>query len=207
MGTTRRGSRKRQLVGCHYPSTCRWRNVMAMKYRTALLLVLSAALGACAGNVPRAISEEPGTPISVTQARSGMDSLSGQSVRWGGKIAAVENHPTETWVEIMQLPLNHYGRPLEGDTSEGRFIARIEGFLDPHVYTKDRLITVAGTLEKTFQRPIGEYPYTYPLMHAVVYYLWSPAADMPPHYYDPYWYDPWYPWGYRPYYYYPRPYR
>ena len=197
-----------QLVGCHYPYTCRWRNVIVMKFHTAMLITLTAALSACASNVPRAISEQPGTSISVAQARSGMDRLSGQSVRWGGKIAGVENHATETWIEIVQQPLNRFGRPMEGDSSDGRFIARIEGFLDPHVYTKDRLITVAGTLEKILQRPIGEYPYSYPLMHAVVYYLWSPTADMPSHYiYDPYWYDPWYPWGYRPYLYYPRYYR
>lgn len=175
-----------------------------MNFRTALVIFLSALLGACASNVPRAISEQPSAEVSVTQARNDMDRLSGQSVRWGGKIAGVENLATETWVEIVQLPLNHFGRPVEGDTSEGRFIARIAGFLDPHVYTKERLITVAGTLEKTVQRPIGEFPYTYPLMQASVYYLWSPAADVPAYYYDPYWYDPWYPWGYRPYLYHPR---
>lgn len=179
-----------------------------MKLPTFILISLSAVLCACASDVPRAITEQPDTRISVSQARGGMAQLSGQSVRWGGKIAGVENHSTETWIEIVQQPLNHFGRPLEGDASEGRFIARIEGFLDPQVYSKDRLITVAGTLEKTIQRPIGEYPYTYPLMHAVSYYLWSPNADLPAHYYyDPYWYDPWYPWGYRPYPYYPRYYR
>ena len=177
MGTTPQASRQMQLVACLYPFACRWRNVMAMKFRALMPMILSVALSACASNVPRAISQEPGTPISVAQARGGIENLSGQSVRWGGKIAGVENHKTETWVEIVQLPLNHFGRPVEGDSSDGRFIARIEGFLDPQVYTKDRLITVAGTLEKITQRPIGEYSYTYPLMHAVVYYLWSPTAD------------------------------
>ena len=179
-----------------------------MKLRTTLLVLLTTALGACAGNVPRAISEQPSGHISVAEARKDMDHISGQDVRWGGKIAGVENHATETWVEVVQEPLNHFGRPIESDSSEGRFIARIDGFLDPRVYTKNRLITVAGTLEKTVQRPIGEYQYTYPLMHAVVYYMWSPNTDLPSHYfYDPYWYDPWYPWGYRPYLYFPHPYR
>ena len=131
-----------------------------MKLPAFILISLSAVLCACASSIPRAITEQPDTRISLTQARGGMAQLSGQSVRWGGKIAGVENHSTETWIEIVQQPLNHFGRPLEGDASEGRFIARIEGFLDPQVYSKDRLITVAGTLEKTIQRPIGEYPYT-----------------------------------------------
>jgi outer membrane lipoprotein len=180
-----------------------------MKIRAFMPLIFIAMLSACASGIPRPISEPPPVKTSVAEARTDIERLRGTQVRWGGKIAGVENHPTETWIDIVELPLSRYGRPQETDRSGGRFIARIEGFLDPHVYTSGRQITVAGTLEKTLSRAIGDYPYTYPVVKTEVHHLWSPLEDMPPrYYYDPYWYDPWYPWGYPPYpYYHPRFYR
>lgn len=180
-----------------------------MKCANVILLISLSLLTACASDLPREISEQPAVKLGVNDARDNIDRMRGTKVRWGGSIASVENHAAETWMEIVELPLNRYGRPIETDRSGGRFIARIDGFLDPHVYTSGRQITVAGTLEKTVAHAIGDYPYTFPLIKADAYHLWPPEAAVPPYYYDPYWYDPWYPWGYPPPYpyYHPRWYR
>ena len=175
-----------------------------MKYPALMLLLFSALLVACAGNVPRAISEKPATPLSVPEARRAEAGLSGAAIRWGGTIARIENRQTETWIEIVDRPLDRYGRPLETDRSGGRFLVRVQEFLDPQVYATGRQVTVAGTLEKNLQRNIGDHPYTYPLVKAGAVYLWPPLKEWSPYYYDPFWHDPWHPWGYLPY---PYPYR
>jgi outer membrane lipoprotein len=182
-----------------------------MTLRITYAVLLAAALSGCASDIPRPIRHAPATQLDVATARRGVEQLRGTPVRWGGTIASVENRATETWVEVVEQPLDSSGRPKETDQSGGRFIASIDGFVDPHVYSNGRQVTVAGTLEKTVTRKIGEFPYDYPVVKAETHYLWATLQELSPaYYYGPYWYDPWYPWGYPPYpYYYYRhyPYR
>lgn len=166
-----------------------------------LLLVLPLTLAACASDTPRAIREAPPENIRPDQALKDAERLRGAEVRWGGTIAAVENRKEETWLEIVEHPLTGGGRPRDTDRSGGRFLARVSGFLDPAIYARDRLITVAGQLEDPQSRRIGEYPYRYPVVKAGAAKLWPREAETAPTYYSPYWVDPWYPWGY------PYPYR
>src|SRR5581483_12094141 len=138
------------------------------------------------------------------------DSYSGRHVRWGGTIAGVENGKAETRVEVVARELDRDGRPQPTNRSSGRFIARVEGFLDPAAYRKGREVTVAGTVDGSTTRKIGEYNYRYPVVKADTIYLWEPRVEpqryRDPYYYDPFW-GPWGPWGpfgpFRPYPYYP----
>jgi outer membrane lipoprotein len=171
---------------------------------TASILTLLALAG-CASEVPPPISEPPAVEITLAQALAEPDALKGREVRWGGAIARVENRKEETWIEIVERPLASDGAPGYQDSSAGRFIAKVAGFLDPAVYAPDRLMTVAGTLDGVTTRSIGEFPYRYPLLKVSAYYLWPrPPRGVDHYYYPPYWYDPWYPWRY-PYPYAPPP--
>lgn len=173
--------------------------------RPILSLLLVALLSACASNIPRAIREAPANDIRPAQALAEPGGLRGAAVRWGGAVASVQNRPDETWIEVVERPLYSDGEPRRTDVSGGRFLARVAGFVDPAVYAKKRLVTVAGTLEEPVTRTIGEYPYRYPVVRATALYLWpkEPEDGYYYPYYSPYWYDPWYPWGYP----YPYPYR
>ena len=69
-------------------------------------------------------------------------------------------------------------------------------FLDPKVYAANRKVTVTGTVLRTEIRPVGKFPYTYPVVQATAWYLWpedtAPACSGYPY---PGWYYPWYgPW-------------
>jgi outer membrane lipoprotein len=131
------------------------------------------------------------------------DKLVGTPVRWGGTIAQVDNKQNETWIELVQKDLRNSGQPLASDHSEGRFVARVAGFLDPAIYSKGREMTVAGTLDQPLPGRIGEFGYLFPVVKANTVYLWEKEPDVV--YYDPmpYWYyDPWYPYRF-PYHYYP----
>lgn len=163
-----------------------------MRWSSIPLLLL---LCACATNIPDAIREPPPNNPTVEEVRHNMESYIGQRVRWGGTIAGVENGKTETRLEVVARDLDGNGRPRATDRSPGRFLARVEGFLDPAVYSNGREVTVVGTLAAPETRRIGEYTYRYPVVKADMVHLWEPREE-PRQYRDPYYYDPfWRPWG------------
>jgi outer membrane lipoprotein len=168
-------------------------------------LLLSLALAGCASDIPRPIREAPAEIIPLTQALQNPEQYRAAAVRWGGAIATVENRRDATWIEVVERPLGADGQPRDTDRSAGRFLARVDGFLDPTIFAPKRQVTVAGSLDGNSTRTIGEHLYTYPVVHVENIHLWPLLARVPPYYYHPpyYWYGPWYPWGY-PYYY---PYR
>jgi len=167
-------------------------------FRSILLLTVPVAaslLSGCTSHIPEQIRTAPIENPGVDQVRNQANSYIGDTVRWGGSIVAVENKAESTWVEIVATPLNHYGMPAAADeSSSGRFIARIDGFLDPEVYHDDRRITVYGPIENRIVRTIDDYPYTYPLVKADSHYLW------PVHYYASNYYYGGHRYYYRPYY-------
>jgi outer membrane lipoprotein len=165
---------------------------MSVLRPSRLLLVSSILLAGCASDIPPEISSKPENSPTVSMARGGMESFVGSSVRWGGLIATVENHETTTRVEIVARDLNKSGRPLDSDFSPGRFIAVLDGFVDPAVYSLKREITVYGVLEEAVDQLIGEYTYNYPVVTASNHVLWKPISRQDPNMYPPYWYDPWY---------------
>ena len=172
--------------------------------RRLSLLFFGLLLSGCATSPPDAISVTPAVDLSLTQVRTDVAGYVNQRVRWGGTIVAVQNRSSDTQIEIVARTLDDYGRPRVSGESLGRFIARVDGFLDPAVYARDREITVAGTIEGKLTRAVGDYPYDYVVVHADARKLWEPRLSRPyyrdPFYdpfYDPFWpgrYGPWYPW-------------
>jgi outer membrane lipoprotein len=163
-------------------------------------------LSGCAGPAISPVANEPPGNPPLAAVRAAPEQYTGEYVRWGGTIARVENRESETWIEIVSRELKQDGRPMDKDYSEGRFLARFDGFHDPVIYKADRKLTVIGTIEGTATRDIGEYSYTYPIVHVQSHRLWMVSAEALP--YDSLWspyrpypyyfYDPWYPF-YRPY--------
>ncbi|MCG5500752.1 Slp family lipoprotein [Ectothiorhodospira lacustris] len=167
-------------------------------------------LAGCASRPPAVIADVPEAIPALMVVRADPDAWLGREVRWGGVIAGVENRQDHTVVEVVSRPLDGRGRPRQVDVSEGRFLAHVQGFLDPLVYVEGREFTVTGRVEGVVHRPIGEYRYAFPLILTTGTHLWSPRPEPtrdPYHHYPPPFhsplYDPWYPF-YHPYY---RPWR
>lgn len=159
-----------------------------------LVLVTSWLLAGCASSVPEAIRSFPPGGPAVAEVKHDAARFVGTRVRWGGTIALVENRRTETLMEVVDHPVDRQGRPIVDRPSQGRFLARFQGFFDPAIYKRDRLLTVVGTVQDEVTRPIGDYAYSFPLVDVESYSLWEP-----PRYQTPcWWYDyPWSPyWGY-----------
>ena len=149
------------------------------------------------------IREAPASSPGLGTVRESPESFRSREVRWGGEILEIVNREDFTELTILARPLSKNGEPSETDSSPGRFIARIAGFIDPEEYPTGRRITVRGTLANADTRKVGEYSYVHPVVSATDWYLWPELERRQPDrypwwYYDPWWYSPWY---HYPYYY------
>ncbi len=161
----------------------------------AYTLACALLLYGCASNIPEQIKQATTSNVTPLEARQQAQTFTGQNVRWGGEIITIENKPDHTQIVVLSRPLDKDGEPQGTQKHHGRFIAQVQGFVEPSLYAAGREITVVGTYTQTVDRMIGEYPYRYPLVMVEHLHLWPVPVDPGPDYwYDP-WYDPWYPWG------------
>lgn len=137
-------------------------------------------LGGCAG-IPAAVDLSLSDPQpGLGQVQSAPEQHRGQVVRWGGIIISVENSKDSSLVEVVARSLQSSSRPDEDGMSPGRFLIVTSGFLDPEIFKPGQSITVAGALDGTQIRKVGEYEYHYPVIRAQGYHLWAPRPERTP---------------------------
>lgn len=160
------------------------------RVRLLVVGIASASLMAGCAMAPKPLQGQfaPLDPQAATAAAAG------SAVRWGGTIAEVEPRRDRTCFQIVGHSLTSLARPRDDDHSIGRFIACRTGFYDPEVFAPGREVTVAGRIEGTEMRRIGEYEYRQPVVAADVVYLWPQRPDVEI-VHDPFLrpYGPWYP--------------
>jgi outer membrane lipoprotein len=167
--------------------------------KTLVIVALIALCSACAQPVS-SISLAVVDDVSLAQVRASNDAYQGSMVRWGGVVAEVENKADTTWVFLVEYELRDDAKPNADSASDGRFVARFNGFVDPVVYKVGRPLTVVGRIDGSLQRAIGEFEYRFPIVAVLDSQLWAEAVKIRPYYPPP-------PWWYRDYYYHPFPYR
>ncbi|MGM0671173.1 MAG: Slp family lipoprotein, partial [Pseudomonadota bacterium] len=128
-------------------------------------------LAGCAG-VPASLAPLPAAAPDREQVLADPDAVKGETVVWGGVIAAVKNTSGGTRLEVVARDLDRQGRPQEADRSPGRFRAVSSGFLDPQIYAEGREVTVRGVIQGTEEGTIGDYDYTFVTLQADAVYLW-----------------------------------
>ena len=173
-------------------------NLMVMRLMVTGFIIIG--LSSCASYIPSEIRGDVDNTPDVAQAHKQPDQFLSQQVRWGGKILNIENRKNTSKLTIVAFPLNSYGRPINTDKSPGRFIAIIDKFLEPELYSRDREVTVIGNLQKSETLKVGEFPYSHPVVQVDNHYLWTVKQATPPNYMNHWWHDSWY----NPYY--PHPY-
>lgn len=176
-------------------------------FNLVIALLPIGLVSGCATNVPSGVSKAPAELVSVRQVQANAQAHEGRLVRWGGDIIKVENDTHSTDVEILGRTLERGGKPESGGIVDGRFVARIQGFLDPVEYAAGLRMTVSGLLSGLETHKVGEYNYPYPLVKVQAYHLWpkeKPRVYYPAHYYPWPYYGPWgwYPYRRYPYWWY-----
>ncbi len=159
------------------------------------LILLGNLLAGCS-TTQEVIKAVPGSP-SIQQAQH--NSLLGVTVRWGGEVVQVSNFQDHTLVEVISRKLDSSSRPKRSDHSNGRFLARINQFIDPENLKPGREITLRGALVEWQAQLIGNHLYRYPLIATEEYKIW-PQRPVYPDYdrYRYYWYDPFWDYPYPP---------
>jgi outer membrane lipoprotein len=103
----------------------------------------------------------------------------GVVVIWGGQVIDTLNEEGLTLIKVLQIPLDYAEMPEDEEGSQGRFIARVDGYADPEVYRKGRMLTLAGKIAGKKIEPLGSMEYVYPLVDVKEIHLWK-------QYYGPY---------------------
>ncbi|MEW6334813.1 MAG: Slp family lipoprotein, partial [Thermodesulfobacteriota bacterium] len=102
------------------------------------------------------------------------EKFEGEFVLFGGRVVEIRNDPPFSSMIVVQFPLDGSYKPNVNQPSQGRFLVRSESFLDPAVYSAGSLVTVAGTIAGKDIRPVGEYPYVYPVINSTRIWKWEP---------------------------------
>ena len=138
--------------------------------------------------ISQQIRKEAMAPVNFKILVQETDKYLGNTVILGGYILEIQNLADRSSIKVLQVPLGSGENPKSRDDSKGRFIISHKGFLDPEVYSKDRKVTVAGTIVGTVVEKIDQFAQTYLKIESREIYLWPKEEE-----YDwPYYYDPWY---------------
>ncbi len=161
----------------------------------SMLGLLSVTGLGCRHTISAPIRQEAAPPIPFNQLRANPEAFMGRTVILGGDILETRNTEEQTFLEVLQKPLDRLETPKRTDQTAGRFMARCQGYLDPAVYAKDRQVTIAGRVLGRHTGQVGEAEYVYPLISCLEFHLWSRSTS----FYDTR--DPWYyPWYWHPFY-------
>lgn len=161
------------MYSTQLPAATRMAQVVTGLRRLFLIAVSSAVLAGCASQLPQSIRGD-GTPVtSYEQVRADSEATIGQTVRWGGVIAEVRNGENSSEIEVVGFKLRSFGRPEANDDTYGRFRVVVDGFIDPEVYARGRMVTVLGTYQGLVEGQIGEFNYQFPLVQSSGVELWQ----------------------------------
>lgn len=167
----------------------------------SVFFVTSLLVGQLSGcsNIPEKIRSAPVNDIQLNQVQSQEEPPSNQEVRWGGEVVSIENNNNASIIQMVQYPLNHYGKPITNKPSEGRFLAQTTEFIDPVVYKQGTLLTFIGILTGKAVRKIDQKELNMPILDVSNIYHWQnyQTIQQDP-FYDPFFYNGFYP--YRGYY-------
>ena len=143
-----------------------------------IFFFLLAALAACAP-MSQDIRRQADESAPFSEIQKNPDRFSGMVVIWGGVIIETTNLKESTAIKVMQTALDLQRRPTDLDRSQGRFIIRVDRFLDPDIFRKGREITMGGPVAGDEVHPIGEIQYTYPVVQATEVKIWEKRVDIP----------------------------
>jgi outer membrane lipoprotein len=161
-------------------------------FLAAVVCALMLVVNACTPVISPQLRDQADRDLTYAALASRPDDFKGKIVVLGGTIAQAVPKPQGTEIEVVQKQVSSSGEPYLTDKSEGRYLVVVDRFLDPAIYRSGRDITVAGEVQGSMLRRLGEIDYRYPVIAAAELYLWKRPAS-PPSYPYPY------PFGY-PYY-------
>jgi len=148
--------------------------------RLFILIILAVFLTACTQAIPQESLKMADPQLTFQMLIKDPEQYQGRNILTGGQILGTSTREGETWVEVLQKPLDWQHKPKDTDESFGRFLIRFEGFADPAIYTAGKKITVLGEVQGKKVQPLKEMEYTYPMLLPREHHLWKPEGTSGP---------------------------
>jgi len=196
-----------------------------MKNKSSLLILALLVLSGCMHVISENARNTVTPDLTFSDVKNNPQAHLGETLLLGGLILGITIDENGSTLEILRYDLDRFGEPYSVAADAGRFLAHTDRFLDPAIFGRGRLVTLAGTVKGTETHPLepSEYvkiDYVYPTFRMTEIYLWDtpfrygiyPYSDIyTPYYigpekrprlnlYDPgYYYYPYTPYWLRPY--------
>lgn len=139
----------------------------------ALLFVLSCLLLSACSSIPENLESDSATLVTDYQIWRHTDPSKKFDVRLGGMVIKVDNQKETTRLEVVNIPLDKSGRPRLDQKPQGRFVAYLDGFIDPVNVAPKTFVTFLGKTQNNEPGKIGEYEYEYPVMKVNQLRVWQ----------------------------------
>jgi len=144
--------------------------------RLFTLILLAVFLTACTQAIPQESLKKADPNLTFQMLIKNPERYQGKNILAGGQILGTSTREGETWVEVLQKPLDWQHKPKDTDESFGRFLIRFEGFADPAIYTAGKKITVLGEVRGKKVQPLKDMDYAYPVLAPRDHHLWRPES-------------------------------
>ncbi|MGE5809540.1 MAG: Slp family lipoprotein [Nitrospirota bacterium] len=141
--------------------------------RCVVLSAVTLLLQCCTYAISPEMSARADKTISFEMIQADPDTFKGKLVILGGTIAQTSNTRQGTVIEVVQRPLDYWGKPKRTDRTGGRFLVLSSRYLDSMIFAPGREITVAAEVEGTRSKALGEADYSYPVVAARELKLWE----------------------------------
>jgi outer membrane lipoprotein len=167
------------------------------KVRFMLTVTVFTLLTGCSHVISRETLSKMDPAVTFAELLHTSEAYEHKMVLLGGIIVDAMNKKNGTLLEIYRTEIDGQGKPVNVDTSGGRFLALYNGFLEVEIYRKGRMVTIAGLVKGKRTGKVGEVEYQYPYIVIKEIHLWTEEEPVKEY---PHSWRPWYRYPYYPFY-------
>lgn len=150
-----------------------------MKLKNLIWCVVLGILtvGGCASSpmeIPEILQKQIDPTLTFSEVIQHPESYKGRMLVLGGEVLSAKRLAEGTRLEVLQLPLDDYQRPIVTRTdSQGRFLAVEKAFLDPAMFPPNTLVTIVGEVTERVSGKLDEMDYQFPAVVIRHLYVWK----------------------------------
>ena len=161
--------------------------------KTVFLMSIALFFQGCSYAISPDLSNRADKTIPFESLERDPEPYKGKLIILGGIITQTTPVKHGTLIEVLQKPLDYWGKPRRTDTSGGKFLVYYSAYLDPLVYAPERELTVAAEVEGFHSKALGDTEYSSPVVLSKELKLWPQERQSTysrPDYMDPLRYNP-----------------
>lgn len=140
--------------------------------RLLFFSLLALLAQSCTYAVSRDMTERADKALTFEMLQADPDAYKGKLMILGGTIAHVSDAKKGSVLEIIEKPLDYWGKPKRTERTGGRFLLVTPVRLNILLFAPDREITVAAEVAGARSQALGETEHSYPVVLSKELKLW-----------------------------------